>query len=140
MNLSPKMEKWIKNRLWNLRVKSEPMAVQQISSELIDFFGLKLTAKTEKDLISEIEKIRYRTYKRYEKWKALRKEWATQLALPEQLIQRWYRKGWIDPQKKDNLSDLMGIIFERDYYLAFIAKKNIDDQIPEDPDVSLSDV
>jgi hypothetical protein len=34
----------------------------------------------------------------------------------------------------------MGIIFERDYYLAFIERKKIDDRIPEDPDISISSI
>ena len=140
MNLTPRMEKWIETRLRNLRVKNEPMIIQQVITEFIDFFKLDVTRETKNDLISEIEKIRYRTYKRHKKWLTIRAEWATQLALPEKLIQRWYRNGWIHPQNQDNLSDIMGIIIERDYYLRFIANQNIDDQIPEDPDVSLTNV
>ena len=138
MNLSPRMEKWIETRLWNLKVKNRPIIIRQISSELIDFFKLRVTYKTREDLMSEIEKIRFRIYKRYKKWCDLRKEWAEQYGLPEQLIQRWYRKGWIDPKKPDTFYDIMNMIVERDYYFRFIEYQNIDKEIPEDPDISLS--
>ena len=121
-------------------MKNESITIRQIIFELSVLNKIDITPGTYNKLELKIEQIRSRIYKRYKKWLTLRSEWSTQLALPEQLIQRWYRRGWIDPQKPDSLSNIMGIVFERDYYLMFIAKKKIDDQIPEDPDVSLSTV
>ena len=140
MDVTKKMERWIETRLWNQKVKNESITIRQIIFELSALFKIDVTPWTYNKLERKIEQIRSRIYKRYKKWLILRSEWATQLALPEQLIQRWYRRGWIDPQKPDGLSNIMGIVFERDYYLMFIEKKKIDDQIPEDPDVSLSTV
>ena len=138
MNLTKKMERWIETRLWNQKVKNESITIRQIIFELSTLFKIDVTPETYNKLERKIEQIRSRIYKRYKKWLTIRSEWAIQLALPEQLIQRWYRRGWIDPQNQNNLPDLMGIIFERDYYIAFIQNKNIDDQVPDDPDCSLS--
>ena len=57
--------------------------------------------------------------------------------LTEKFSQRWYRKGWIDPQNPETFYDKMNMIVERDYYFRFIEYQKIDDQIPEDPDLSL---
>jgi hypothetical protein len=140
MELTLKMEKWIESRLWNQKVKNESVTIRQIISELTNLHGMTLTPGASKQLERKIEQIRSRIYKRYKKWLNLRSEWSTQLGLPEKLIQRWYRRGWIDPRKPDSLPNLMGMIFERDYYLRFIEKKRMGDRIPEDPDVSLSTI
>ena len=60
------------------------------------------------------------------------------MGLPEKMIQRWFRAGWIDPQKPETINALEGMIFERDYYYRFIAPRNTDDKIPEDPNISIT--
>ena len=134
------MEQWIETRLWNQKVKNEPIIIKQVSSELCSLFGLTMTPKAQRDLEAKIEKIRFRIYKRYGRWISLRSEWATRLGLPEKMIQRWFRAGWIDPQKSETVNILAGMIFERDYYYRFIAPRDADDKIPEDPGISITSV
>ena len=140
MDITKKMERWIETRIWNQKMKNESITIRQIIFELSALFKINVTPGTYNKLERKIEQVRFRIYKRYKKWLTVRSEWATELALPEQLIQRWYCRGWIKSLNEDTLSDLKGIIFERDYYLMFIEKKKIDDQIPVDPDIGLSTV
>ena len=140
MDITKKMERWIETRIWNQKMKNESITIRQIIFELSALFKINVTSGTYNKLERKIEQVRSRIYKRYKKWLTVRSEWANELSLPEQLIHRWYCRGWIKSLNEDTLSDLKGIIFERDYYLMFIEKKKIDDQIPIDPDIGLSTV
>ena len=140
MDITKKMERWIETRIWNQKMKNESITIRQIIFELSALFKINVTPGTYNKLERKIGQVRFRIYKRYKKWLTLRSEWATELALPELLIHRWYCRGWIKSLDEDTLSNLKGIIFERDYYLMFIEKKKIDDQIPIDPDIGLSTV
>ncbi|MBN1931442.1 MAG: hypothetical protein JW786_07525 [Desulfobacterales bacterium] len=140
MKLTGKMEKWIETRLWNRKVDNESITIKQIVSELTHLFGISLTPGTQKQLEVRIEQIRSRIYKRHKRWLHRRAGWAKNLGVPEKMIQRWYRAGWIDPQKPETINVLAGMIFERDYYLRFIESKDSDDIIPENPDISISSV
>jgi hypothetical protein len=109
MDLTKKMERWIETRLWNQKVKNESITIREVIFELSVLFKIDVTPGTYNNLERKIEQTRSRIYKRYKKWLTLRSEWSTQLALPEKLIQRWYRRGWIDPQNQESLPNIMGI-------------------------------
>ena len=140
MKLTARMEKWIETRLWNQKLINEPITISQIISELTNLYGIRLTPGTQKKLEAKIEQIRSRIYKRHKQWVNRRSEWARDLNVPEQLVQRWFRAEWIDIQKKGALSAIKGIIFERDYYFRFIEPMNAEGKIPEDPEISITRV
>lgn len=140
MKLTGKMEQWIETRLWNQKIDNDSITIKQIISELTNLFGISLTEGSQAQLESEIEKIRSRIYKRHKRWLHRRTEWAKRLGVPERMIQRWFRAGWIDPRNPETINILAGMIFERDYYYRFIESKDADDKIPEDPDISITGV
>jgi hypothetical protein len=138
MKLTGRMEQWIETRLWNRKVENAPIAIRQIVAELANLFGIDLTPGTKRQMAVEIDRIRSRVYKRHKRWLARRAEWAKNLGVPERLIERWFRAGWIDPGKPAHIKALTGILFERDYYFRFIEKKDADDRIPGNPDISIT--
>jgi hypothetical protein len=138
MNLTGKMEQWIESRLWHLKIDNGTITIRQIVSELTSLFGISLTPGSQKQLEAEIGKIRSRIYKRHKRWLRRRAQWAGTLGVPERMIQRWFRAGWIDPGKPKTIRLLAGIIFERDYYHRFLEPMGADDKIPENPDVSIT--
>ncbi len=140
MKLTGKMEQWIETRLWNQKIDNDSITIKQIISELTNLFGISLTPGTQKQLESKIEQIRSRIYKRHKRWLHRRAEWAKSLGVPEKMIQRWFRAGWIDPQKPDMVNVLSGMIFERDYYYRFIEPADAENKIPENPDISITSV
>ena len=88
MDITKKMERWIETRIWNQKMKNESITIRQIIFELSALFKIDVTPGTYNKLERKIEQVRSRIYKRYKKWLTVRSEWATQLALPEQLIHR----------------------------------------------------
>ncbi|MFZ5572878.1 MAG: hypothetical protein ACOZF0_20965 [Thermodesulfobacteriota bacterium] len=138
MKITARMEKWIETRLWNQISGNATITVRQIVSELTQLFHLELTAGSQRQVESKIEQIRFRVYKRRERWLHRRAEWARQVGVPERLIQRWFRAGWIDPGKPQAFKVLAGMIFERDYYFRFIEPAAGETAIPEDPAVCIS--
>jgi hypothetical protein len=140
MKLTGKMEQWIESRLWHLKIENSTITIRQVISEMTNQFGISLTPGSQKQLKAEIDKIRSRIYKRHKRWLHRRAQCAKTLGVPEKMIQRWFRAGWIDPGKPENISRLAGIIFERDYYHRFLEPKGASDKIPEDPDISITSV
>ena len=140
MKPTSKMEQWIETRLWNQKIDNDSITIKQIISELTNLYGIRLTPGSRTRLESEIEKIRSRIYKRHKRWLYRRAEWAKRLGMPERMIQRWFRAGWIDPRKPETVKALEGMIFERDYYYRFIEPRDADDKIPEDPGISITGV
>ncbi len=140
MKLTQKMERWIESRLWNLKIENQPIHLKRVASELVSEFGITLSSGEEKNLEGAIDQIRYRVYKRYERRQSRKTELARKLGLPEKMIERWFRAGWIVPGNQKSEALAIGIIFERDYYCRFIAPKRVGDRIPEDPDVSITSI
>ncbi len=138
MKITGRMEKWIETRLWNLMTGNASITVKQMVSELTNLFRLELTSGSRQQVETKIEQIRNRVYKRHERWLHRRAEWARQIGVPERMIQRWFRAGWIDPRKPHTFNVLAGMIFERDYYFRFIEPIDGETAIPEDPSVRIT--
>jgi DNA-binding transcriptional regulator YiaG len=117
---------------------NDSITTSQIVSELNRLFKITLAPRTREQLESKIEQIRSRVYKRHKRWCVRRDEFARNLGVPGKLVERWFRAGWIDHNNPAQIKAFLHTQFERDYYFRFIKPKGEDDQISEDPDISIT--